>query len=142
MGLKTSPGYAQGQMEEVLRGIGDTKCYINNIDIFFTSWEYHLATVGDVLRRLEENGLTINPLNCKWAVKESNWLGYLLTPTGSKPWSRKVDTILKMKPPTNATKLPTFLVMVTYHWYMWPRCSNVLAPFTKLACLKKAAKIE
>ena len=81
MGLKTSPGYAQAQMEEVLWGIADTECYIDNIGIFSTSWKQHLATVDEVLRCLEENGFTINPLKCKWAVKETNRLGYWLTPT-------------------------------------------------------------
>ena len=50
MGLKNSPGYAQAWMEEVLRGIQDTECYIDNIGIFSTSWKYHLATVDKVLR--------------------------------------------------------------------------------------------
>ena len=50
MGLNTSPGYAQAQMEEVLRGIGDNKCYIDDIGIFSTSWDCHLATVDEVLR--------------------------------------------------------------------------------------------
>ncbi len=30
-------------MEEVLRGIDKTKCYINEIDIFSTSWKQHLV---------------------------------------------------------------------------------------------------
>ena len=47
-----------------------------------------------------------------------------------------------MKPPTNATELRTFLGTVTYYWDMWPRRLHVLAPFTKLAGLKKGAKIE
>ncbi len=49
MGLETSPGYAQAQLEEVLQGITDTECYIDNIGIFYTSWKHHLATMYNIL---------------------------------------------------------------------------------------------
>ncbi len=65
MGLKTSPGYEQAQMEEVLQGIEDTKFYMNDIGIFSTNWRCHIAMVDEVVRQLKENGFTINPLKCE-----------------------------------------------------------------------------
>ena len=32
--------------------------------------------------------------------------------------------------------------MVKYYWEMWPRSSHVLAPFKKLAGLKKREKVD
>ena len=52
--------------------------------------------------------------------------------TRIKPWLKKVDSIMAMKPTTNLTELCTFLGLVTYYRNMWPRHSHILVPLTDL----------
>jgi hypothetical protein len=61
MGLKCSPDIAQAAMENILSGINDADGYINDIGAFSNDWDHHVNMIATILRRLRENGFTINP---------------------------------------------------------------------------------
>ncbi len=63
---------------------------------FSNSWEEHMALLSKILTLLQENGFTVNLRKCDWAIKETGWLGYWLTPMGLKSWKKKIDTVLQM----------------------------------------------
>ncbi len=85
MWLKCSPDIAQADMENVLSDIKDDDVNIDNVGAFSNIWNHHVNLLASILCQLRQNGFTINPLKCEWAIKETDWLGYWLTPQGSKP---------------------------------------------------------
>jgi Reverse transcriptase (RNA-dependent DNA polymerase) len=85
MGICQSPDIAQEAMEDLLRQFEEADVYIDNIGVFSNEWSNHLASLSKILALLERNNFMINPLKCEWGIKETDWLGYWLTPTGVKP---------------------------------------------------------
>jgi hypothetical protein len=142
MGLKCSPDIAQAAMENVLSDIKDADVYIDDVGAFSNDWDHHTNLLATILLRLRENGFTINPLKCEWAVKETDRLGYWLTPRGLKPWKKKIGAILHMDSPCNATELRMLIVCVNYYREMWPSHARILKPLTDQSGLKKKAPIK
>ena len=101
MGIKQSSDIAQEVMVNLFRDLNDVEIYIDKIGCFSSTFVGHIQTLDVILTRLEQNGFTINPSKCEWAVQETDWLGYWLTPTGLKPWSKKINAIIAMQAPVN-----------------------------------------
>ena len=132
MGVCQSSDVAQCIMEEILRDMKEVEIYIDDIGIFSNDWETHMNSVHNVLDKLQKNGLTVNPLKCEWAVQETDWLRYWLTPTGLKPWSKKIRAILSWERPKTVKQVRSFLGAVNFYREMWPRRAHILAPLTEL----------
>jgi hypothetical protein len=128
--------------KNVLSGIKDADIYIDDVGAFSDDWGHHGNLIATILWRLHENGFTINPLKCEWAIKETDWLGYWVTPRGLKPWKKKIDTILHMDCPRNATQLCMLIGCINYYCDMWLSHAHILKLLTNLFGLKKRAPIK
>jgi len=114
MGVSQSPDIAQEIMEDLFCQLDEVDVYIDDIGVFNNSWQAHLASLNKVLSILQDANFTVNPLKYEWGVQETDWLGYWLTPTGLKPWPKKIQGILNVQQPVNAKQLRSFLGAVNF----------------------------
>ena len=122
MGVKISPDVAQHQMTEMLQGIPNTSCYIDDVGIWTKgTFSEHLDIVDAVLKRFSNNNMKCNPLKCDWAVQETDFLGFWITPKGVKPWSKIIEHILAMSGPKTQTDVRVFIGSVNNYRSIWPR---------------------
>ena len=115
MGINQSPDIAQEIMECILHSIDDIEIYIDDIACFSNDFDSHMAMLDQVFAHLQDHGFATNPLKCEWAIQETDFLGHWLTPTGLKLWTKKIQAILHMQPPTNIKQLRSFLGLITYY---------------------------
>jgi len=137
MGICCSPDFAQEVMESIFNDLDFAECFLDDIGIFDNDFDEHVKHIHQVLHLLQENGFTVNPLKCEWAVQETDWLGYWLTPTGLKPWNKKTNAIKNLQPPKTIKQLRSFIGAVNYYRDMWPMRSHILAPLTALTGANK-----
>jgi Reverse transcriptase (RNA-dependent DNA polymerase) len=130
MGIKQSPDIAQQIMEDLVRHFDDVDIFIDNIGVVSNSWDEHLNSLRKVLSLLQRSNFTVNPSKCEWAVAETDWLAYWLTPTGLKPWKKMIQAILKLQPSSSVKELRSFIGAVTFYCDMFPKRSHLLAPLT------------
>ena len=68
--------------------------FINNVIVGTESKKGHDKLVEEILRRMKENDLYINPEKCKWKVREIDFLEVIIEPDGIKIKKVKVKAIL------------------------------------------------
>lgn len=138
MGLANSPDWAQATMEELFQDmLQDLEIYLDDIGLFHTDWETHLRVLDKVLTRLQDNHFTVKPDKCEWAVQETNFLGFWLTPSGLKQWPKKVEAILNLDKPKTLKQLRAFVGMVNFYRLFHHRRAHIMAPLTDLNGLPK-----
>jgi hypothetical protein len=83
-GLKNAPATFQRLMNSVLIGMQGLRClvYLDDIVIYGSSLEDHNKRLTEVLQRLREANLKLQPDKCEFLRKEVNYLGHVISEDG------------------------------------------------------------
>ncbi|KAL7477485.1 hypothetical protein ACHAW6_003293, partial [Cyclotella cf. meneghiniana] len=115
---------------------------IDDVGAFSQTWDHHIKLLDDILHHLHENVFTFNSPKCEWSIKETDRLGYWLTPRGLKPWKKKMMPSSIWIAPGMPLNCACSLSFVNYYKDMWPSHSHILKPLTDHSGLKKRAPIS
>ena len=98
----------------------------------------HDIRLNAVLDRLLSLGLTLRREKCVWSVPEVIWFGYKFSSEGMSADPSKIETIVRLTPPTNAAEVKSFLQMCQYNaLFMFGETetySDITAPLRNLTC--------
>ena len=133
-GLCNAPATFSRLMDHVLAGLHWETClfYLDEIIVFSTTWEEHLARLRQVFERLRHANLKLGANKCTFAAKEVNYLGHRVTEEGLLPDSSLLAAIREIPPPKTATKVHSFLGLAGYYWRYVKGFAAIAAPLHAL----------
>lgn len=133
-GLVNSPASFQMIMSEALRSL-NWKCiliYVDDILVLSKSFEEHMQHLDMVFNKLREANLTLKPSKCQFAVKEVQYLGYIITTDGVKTDPGKTKAVNSFPAPKNCQNVREFLGLCNFYRRFVKGFANIASPLTNL----------
>ena len=106
--------------------------FLDDILVFSDSFEQHLLHLTDVIDKLSQAGLTINPKKVQLCAQKINYLGHVLTPGFLYPDPTLVLAIEQFPTPTDKLAVQRFMGMANFQRDFIPSLSTLSLPLTKL----------
>jgi len=132
-GLKSAPEIFQRVMSQILSDLPGVTVYIDDILIFATSEGEHKHRLEAVLRRLEQEGITLNRDKCSIGMDSVEYLGHVLSSKGIEPSPKKTEAVINAPVPTSKEQLRSFLGLTTYVGQKFvPHYASIVEPLWKL----------
>ena len=131
-GVASAPAVFQRAMDTILRGIPQVICYLDDILVTGRNVSEHNDHLAEVLKWLQEHGVRLKKEKCEFGVESVVYLGHRIDAKGVHTTDEKVKTIIDTPPPTNLTKLRSFLGMISYYAKFISNMSTLLHPLYTL----------
>ena len=131
-GISAAPEFFQRQMNKILDGLNGVVCMMDDILVVGSTKEEHDSRLAEVLKKVEEAGMTLNKDKCVFGVQEVKFLGHILNKDGIGVDPEKEKAIREMPAPTDRKGLQRFLAMVNYLSRFSPLISEVEVPLREL----------
>jgi len=140
--LKNAPATFQRLMNSVLTGIQGLKClvYLDDIVIYRPNLKEHNKRLIQVLDRLRDHNLKLQPDNCEFFRKEVICLGHIITEDGIRPDPNKLYAVEKFPVPRKVKDVQSFLGLAGYYRKFIEDFSKIAKSLMKLT--KKGEKFN
>ena len=138
-GMVNAPAVFTRMMRRLLQGLPHVLHYIDDILVFSSSWDDHIADVKRVFQRLREAHLTARPTKCHLACASVEFLGHVIGQGRMEPTTEKVQKVMSASRPTTVR---SFLGLVGYYRKFIPNMSAIAAPLTDLTKKNAPSKVK
>ncbi|KAL5834466.1 hypothetical protein ACOSQ4_013963 [Xanthoceras sorbifolium] len=141
-GLTNAPAAFMDLMNRIFRSYLDlcVVVFIDDILIYSQTAAEHDRHLRIVLQILREKKLYAKLSKCEFWLNEISFLGHVITTDGIKADPKKIEVVMKWKPPRNVSEIRSFLGLAGYYRRFVKGFSSIATPLTKL--LHKNVRFE
>ena len=127
-GLRNAAQTFQRYMNTVFQDLDFIFVYVDDLLIASENEEQHREHLRQVLKLLNDHGLTINVAKSVFGVQELSFLGYRVSAAGIEPLPDRIKALRDYPKPRTCMELRRFLGMVNYYRRAFPHAAHVLGP--------------
>ena len=133
-GLCNAPATYQRTFDIFLAGPKWQSClvYVDDVIVFSKSFGQHLTAVADALHILQEAGLSMNMLKCKFFRRTVDYFGHVMHPGRLAVAEKNTEAVKKAKYPGTQIELRSFLGTCNVYRRFVPSFEHVAAPLNQL----------
>lgn len=131
-GLRNAGQTFQRFVDEMTRGLEFCYPYLDDFLVFSKDELEHEEHLRQLFTKMEEYGVILNTTKCVFGAPAVTFLGYHISPQGTKPLESKVLAIKEFPVPKTAKQLRRFLGMVNFYRRFIPRAAQIQAPLNSL----------
>jgi hypothetical protein len=91
------------------------KVFVNDLNVHSLSWEEHLKHLQNVLMRLREVNLKLNPSKCEFAKSKLAFLGHEVNREVTQPNQRKIKVVTNFPILISIINIRAFLGLIRYY---------------------------
>ena len=131
MGLKGAGSYFQGVLSsQVLSGLMYNTCelYIDDLIVHAQTHEQFIERLDQLLSRLAEHRLRVNPDKCSFGMDEVEYVGHTINEHGLTFSRNKIDKVLQIDTPVLGKDLKSFLGVAVYFIDHIQNYASIVAP--------------
>ena len=115
-------------MNELLAGLQGVLCQIDDVLIYGKNQAEQSQCLEAALKRIEEDGATINPQKCEFSKRNITSLGHVIDTEGIRADPEKTEAIRKMSPPISVSELRRFMGMTNQLGKFTPNLAEIKQP--------------
>ena len=139
-GLTNAPAVFQRLMQQVIiplnpaTGPDFVSVYLDDVLVFSHNLEDHLLHLKAVIEKLADVGLKLKPEKCRFAQKELEYLGHVVSRDGLRTSPRLVDAVRNFPVPKTVQDVRRFLGLSSYYRKFIPNFAKIACPLHRLTC--------